>query len=61
MFGGVDIIPVKTGTVIKNGEESRTVTEDSGVTKGRTIYMTERNYKILRTHPDVISMKGKVR
>jgi hypothetical protein len=53
----VNIVPVKAGTIVRNGERILTVTEDSGVAKGRTIYMTERNYKILRAHPDVVSME----
>jgi hypothetical protein len=57
MFGGMDIITVEAGAVIKDGDEELTVTDTEAVTKGRKIYMTEKNVAALRAHPDVTNAK----
>lgn len=48
MFGGVDIVAVAAGTVIKNGDEELEVSETNAVHKGNRIYMTPKHFELLK-------------
>ena len=54
MFGGLDIIAVKAGTVIKHEGEEHEVTEENMVRKNNALYVTPRQYNLLkaRTAPN---------
>ncbi len=46
-FNSMHVVQVEPGTVIKQGEHELTVTDENAVTKGRTIYVTKKNFDAL--------------
>lgn len=59
MFGGMSIHVVEPGTEIEHNGETRTVSEAEAVFRGSNIYMTQRHYDALKSHPDVKSREAK--
>lgn len=47
-FNSLQVVQVEPGTVIKHGEDEMTVTDENAVTKGRTLYVTAKNFEAIR-------------
>lgn len=46
-FNSMQVVQVEPGTVIKQGDDELTVTDENAVVKGRTVYVTPKNFEAI--------------